>query len=250
MKIAIPELNNPVFKEVLKSFPNLTPISASSPAVAAQMVASGQADTLISGLDYSSRDVLIACKDNIPLNSPFFSSCFICQKDNQIIALADGGVNKLPNLEQYYTIVEDTANTFVKYTGEQPKIALLSYSTHGSGGKNPDLDRIYAAKDKITTNHPDWLIDGEIQLDAAINPNVAAKKVPDSPLKGNANILIVPDLNSGNILYKSLEQYGGFPCAGPIIQGFVKPLADLSRGSTSADITLTINVISKLLERS
>ena len=250
MKIAIPELNNPVFKEVLKSFPDLTPISASSPTVAAQMVVSGQADTLISGLDYPSRDVLIACKDNIPLNSPFFSSCFICQKDNQIIALADGGVNKLPNLEQYYTIVEDTANTFVKYTGEQPKIALLSYSTHGSGGKNPDLDRIYAAKDKITTNHPDWLIDGEIQLDAAINPNVAAKKVPNSPLKGNANILIVPDLNSGNILYKSLEQYSGFTCAGPIIQGFIKPLADLSRGSTPADITLTIKVISKLLERS
>ena len=86
-----------------------------------------------------------------------------------------------------------------------------------------------------------------MQLDAAINPQVANKKTPNSPLKGQANVLIVPDLNSGNILYKSLEQFAGFTIAGPIIQGFNIPLADLSRGSTIEDTILTINVIKGLL---
>ena len=88
-----------------------------------------------------------------------------------------------------------------------------------------------------------------MQLDAAVNPNVASKKIPDSPIQGDANILITPDLNSGNILYKSLEQFGGFTIAGPIIQGFKIPLADLSRGSTVQDTILTIDVIQKQLER-
>jgi len=124
---------------------------------------------------------------------------------------------------------------------------MLSYSTKGSGGKNPDLDKIYYVIDQIREKHPTWLIDGEMQLDAAINPRVATKKTPGSPLQGHANILITPDLNSGNILYKSLEQFGGFTVAGPIIQGFDRPLADLSRGSTVEDTILTIKVIRSLL---
>ena len=126
---------------------------------------------------------------------------------------------------------------------------MLSYSTYGSFGKNPDIEKIHFVIEKIKQNHPDYLIDGEMQLDAAINPKVAKKKTPDSPLEGQANILITPDLNSGNILYKSLEQFGDFTCAGPIIQGFEIPLADLSRGSTIEDIVLTIDVIKKQLER-
>ena len=100
--------------------------------------------------------------------------------------------------------------------------------------------------DKIRKFHPNWIIDGEMQLDAAISPQIAQKKIPNSPLKGGANILITPDLNSGNILYKSLEQFGGFTVAGPIIQGFKMPLADLSRGSSQKDITYTIEIIQKL----
>ena len=249
MKIIIPELNNPTIKEAIKAFPDIEYIPAESLTQAAKMLSNGEADSIISGLDYSSRDVLLAYKDNIPLKSEFFSSCFICKKDNQIIALADGGVNKLPTKEQLYTIVEDTAETFRKYTNETPKIAMLSYSTKGSGGKNPDLEKIYYTIEKIKQNYPDYIIDGEMQLDAAINPRVASKKTPDSPIKGTANILITPDLNSGNILYKSLEQFGGFTIAGPIIQGFKIPLADLSRGSTVEDVKLTIDVILKQLER-
>ena len=89
-----------------------------------------------------------------------------------------------------------------------------------------------------------------MQLDAAISPEVASKKTPESPLKGQANVLIVPDLNSGNILYKSIERFGGFTIAGPMIQGFIIPLADLSRGSTKQDIILTIRVLKSQIERS
>jgi len=175
-----------------------------------------------------------------------FSSCFICEKENQVLALADGGVIKTPNENQLYTIVEDTANSFTSFTGQQPIIAMLSYSTNGSGGKNPDLAKIHFVIDKIRENHPDWLIDGEMQLDAAIDPTVSAKKFPTSVVKGQANVLITPDLNSGNILYKSLERFGGYTVAGPIIQGFKMPLADLSRGSTVKDTSLTIKVIRSL----
>ena len=248
---SFPELNqNLVATEAIKSFPDTEFIPADSLDQAAKMLQSGQADSMISGLDYSSRDVLLAYKDHISLSSDFFSSCFICQKDDQIIAIADGGVNKQPTKEQLYCITEDTAKTYQAFTNNQPRIAMLSYSTYGSGGKNPDLEKIHFVIDKIKQNHPDFIIDGEMQLDAAVNPEVAAKKTKGSPIKGEANILITPDLNSGNILYKSLEQFAGFTIAGPIIQGFNIPLADLSRGSTVKDTILTIKVLLSQLKRS
>ena len=250
MKIIFPEIaTDPIAIEAIKSFPDIDFLPATSLDEAAKQLASGAADSMLSGLDYPSRDVLIAYKNHLSLKSDYFSSCFICQKDDTVFALADGGVNKLPTKEQLYTTVRDTAITFSTYTGETPRIAMLSYSTHGSGGKNPDLEKIHYVIAQIRQNYPDWLIDGEMQLDAAVNPKVATKKTPESPVAGQANILIVPDLNSGNILYKSLEQFAGFTCAGPIIQGFDIPLADLSRGSTVKDIILTIEVLKNQLER-
>ena len=248
MKIIFPELeSNPIAAESVKTFPDITFIPANNLDEANELLKNSQADSMISGLDYSSRDVLIAYKNHLALKSNFFSSCFICEKNGQTIAIADGGVNKKPSKEQLYTIVEDTAETFQKYTGKTPIIAMLSYSTYGSGGKNPDLEKIHYVIDQIKLNHPDYIIDGEMQLDAAVNPTVANKKTPKSPIKGQANILIVPDLNTGNILYKALEQFAGFTVAGPIIQGFEIPLADLSRGSTIDDTILTIKVLRSLL---
>ena len=250
MKILIPELENPIIEEAIKDFPEIEFLNTENLETAAKILKNNQVDSMLSGLDYSSRDVLLAYKENIPLKSDYFSSCFVCEKENYHFILADGGVNKSPSKEQLYTIVEDTAKTFETYYRETPKIAMLSYSTYGSGGKNPDLEKIHFVIEKIRELHPNWLIDGEMQLDAAINPRIAEKKTPASLLKGSANILIVPDLNSGNLLYKSLEQFGGFAIAGPMIQGFIIPLADLSRGSTIEDAKLTILVLKKLLERS
>ena len=249
MKIVFPELENSVAWEAIQSFPEIEFISAKSLDEAAEIVARGEADSMISGLEFPSRDVVIAYKNHLPLKSDYFSSCFVMKRGDYHLILADGGINKMPDENQLYTIVEDTARTHMAYFDEQPKIAMLSYSTYGSGGKNPDLNKIHFVIDKIRSKHPDWVIDGEMQLDAAISPEVAEKKTPGSPLMGSANILIVPDLNSGNILYKSLERFGGFTVAGPIIQGFLQPLADLSRGSTVSDTVLTIDVIKKLLGR-
>lgn len=250
MKIVIPELKNSTVQEVIKDFPTVEFLPAENLDAAAELLAKNKADSMLSGLDFSSRDVLLAYKNRISLSSDFFSSCFICKKADQLFALADGGVNKLPNKEQFYWIIKDTARTFATFSGETPHIALLSYSTNGSGGKNPDLEKIHYAIKKIRAEFPDWLIDGEMQLDAAIDPAISAKKFPTSQIAGRANVLITPDLNSGNILYKSLERFGGFTVAGPIIQGFDRPLADLSRGSTVSDVKLTLQVIIKLLERS
>ena len=248
MKIIFPEvIKNNLAKEAIKFFPNIEFLPADNLNHAIELLKT--ADSMISGLDYSSREVLITYKNHLPLKSAYFSSCFICKKAEKILALADCGVNKQPDAEKLYTIVEDTVETFKTYTNKIPKIAMLSYSTNGSGGKNADLEKIHYVINQIRANHPDWEIDGEMQLDAAVNPKIGQKKFPGSKVAGNANILITPDLNSGNILYKSLEQFGSFTCAGPIIQGFKIPLADLSRGSTLEDIKLTIDVIIKQLER-
>ncbi len=249
MKIVSPELENSIIKEAIKHFEDVEFFSANNLDEATKLLAEKKADSLIAGIDSSSRDVVLACKANIPLSSKYFSSCFVCERPDCHFVVADGGVNKQPDEDQLYCIVEDSAKTFIDYYGEQPKIAMLSYSTYGSGGKNPDLEKIHNVIRRIRESHPDWLIDGEMQLDAAIDPSVAAKKTPESPLKGRANILITPDLNSGNILYKSLERFGGFTIAGPILQGFAVPLADLSRGSTVEDVILTIKVIKKQFER-
>jgi phosphotransacetylase len=243
MKIIFPELGNPLAQAAIQNFPDISFLSAPDLVTATKMLSQHQADSMVSGLDYSSRDVLITYKNHLPLKSPYFSSCFICERGNQHFTIADGGVNKAPSEEQLYIIVEDTAKTYAAYYQETPKIAMLSYSTNGSGGKNPDLVKIHFVIERIRQSHPDWQIDGEMQLDAAINPEISAKKFPTSQIAGMANILITPDLNSGNILYKSLEQFGGFTIAGPIIQGFEMPLADLSRGSNIKDIVLTISVL-------
>ncbi len=267
MKIIIPEIENSTIQEAIRDFPEVEfltvegfraeevprtgdPEMTSRLEAAAKALESGGADSMLSGLDFSSRDVLLTYKKYIPLKSKFFSSSFICKKGGTILALADGGVNKIPDAEQLLTIVEDTARNFEIYTGEQPRIAMLSYSTNGSGGKNPDLFKIHFVISEIRRRHPEWRIDGEMQLDAAIDPEVAAKKFPASEIRGDANVLITPDLNSGNILYKALERFGGFTVAGPMIQGFTMPLADLSRGSTTADVELTLDVLVKLMERS
>ena len=248
MKIIFPELTtNQIARQAANHFEDIEFLPADTLPQAVEMLATGAANSMISGLDYSSRDVLLAYKNRLKLTSQFFTSCFICEKHDQILAIADGGVIKHPTEEQLYTIIEDTAKTYHTYVHIQPKIAMLSYSTHGSGGQDPDFDKIHYVIEQIKQHHPDWLIDGELQLDAAVSPVIAHKKTPDSPIGGQANILITPDLSSGNILYKSLERFGGFTVAGPLIQGFEIPLADLSRGNTLEDTILTIKVLRSLL---
>ena len=168
--------------------------------------------------------------------------------------LGDAAACKHPNSEQLYDITlqtHDTATKYFKYLNHgstnpasnnflTPRIAMLSFSTLGSGGRDETISLTQAVVEKVRETHPEILIDGEMQLDAAINPRVGEKKAPNSPVAGHANVLIVPDLNSGNILYKAMEQFGNFTSAGPILQGFNAPISDLSRGSTVLDIVSVI----------
>ena len=154
MKIVFPESENPIVKAATEPLRDIEILPASNLADATNLILDKKADSMISGLDYPSRDVLLAYKKNLPLQSKYFSSCFVVKKENQIIIIADGGVNKKPNKDQLYTIIEDTATTFKKCFNKVPKIALLSYSTKGSGGKNDDQEKNTFVINEIQKNHP------------------------------------------------------------------------------------------------
>ena len=260
MNIIFPELENPVVKSAIEEYNQENPTSAVNAICvenleeAARKTAEPDVDALIAGIDYTTRDVVLACKVflGMPEGVKTFSSCFVLKNGStksdslKTLILADAGVTKVPTENQLYDIVLETYDTAKKILADTPKIAMLSFSTMGSA-KDESIDKIKSVITRIRSEHPEIEIDGEMQLDCAVNPEIAAKKAPGSAVAGRANVLIVPDLNSGNILYKSLEQFGGYTAAGPILQGFKKPVSDLSRGSTKDDVKLVIETIAKLV---
>ena len=270
-RIVFPEINHPYVQEAIKlakqKFPDFEAIGADNLEHACAAVKAGVADSMIAGIDYTSRDVILAACDIIgvknprQLEKPTFSASFIFTKENKatplgqsVFILGDAAACKHPSFDQLYDITletHETATKYFKYLNHNstdsalnsfltPRIAMLSFSTLGSGGRDETISLSQAVVEKVRETHPEILIDGEMQLDAAINLRVGEKKAPNSPVAGHANILIVPDLNSGNILYKAMEQFGNFTAAGPILQGFNAPVSDLSRGSTVEDIFAVI----------
>jgi phosphate acetyltransferase len=270
-RIVFPEINHSYVQEAIKlakqKFPDFEAIGADNLEHACAAVKAGIADSMIAGIDYTSRDVILAARDIIgvknprQLEKPTFSASFIFTKENKatplgqsVFILGDAAACKHPSFDQLYDITletHETATKYFKYLDNNstdsalnnfltPRIAMLSFSTLGSGGKDETISLTQTVVEKVRETHPEILIDGEMQLDAAINPRVGEKKAPNSPVAGYANILIVPDLNSGNILYKAMEQFGNFTAAGPILQGFNAPVSDLSRGSTVEDILAVI----------
>ena len=270
-RIVFPEINHPYVQEAIKlakqKFPDFEAIGADNLEHACAAVKAGVADSMIAGIDYTSRDVILTARDIIgvknprQLEKPTFSASFIFTKENKatplgqsVFILGDAAACKHPSFDQLYDITletHETATKYFKYLNHNstdsalnsfltPRIAILSFSTFGSGGRDETISLSQAVVEKVRETHPEILIDGEMQLDAAINPRVGEKKAPNSPVAGHANILIVPDLNSGNILYKAMEQFGNFTAAGPILQGFNAPVSDLSRGSTVEDILAVI----------
>ena len=163
--------------------------------------------------------------------------------------LADCVMNMSPDSEQLAEIATLTAKTCLGF-GIEPKVAMLSFSTRDSA-KHESVERVKLATAMLKRKHPGMVVDGEIQLDAAVVPEVMQRKCADSPLKGEANVLIFPDLNSGNIGYKLVERLGGYEAIGPFLQGAALPVNDLSRGCSARDVlyVAAVTVIqSKVLE--
>ncbi|MGD9901376.1 MAG: phosphate acetyltransferase [Spirochaetales bacterium] len=161
--------------------------------------------------------------------------------DKGVVVLGDCAVNVDPTAEQLSDIGLATINTATKIAGLEPRVAMLSYSTHGSGS-GESVDKVVKATKLLKEKAPDTVIEGELQADSALSLRVARVKCRNNSWKGDANVLIFPELNSGNIGYKLLKFGGNFRAIGPIMQGFRKPVNDLSRGATLKEIVLTIAI--------
>ena len=200
------------------------------------LVKMGKADCLLGGATYSTADTVRPALQLIktkPGNS-LVSSSFILVKDDDKLAFADCAINIDPTEDDLVEIAAETAKT-ASIFGIDPRIAMLCYSTLGSG-KGEDVTKMVNATAKIKDQHPELKVEGELQFDAAVSPVVAKVKCPDSQVAGQANTFIFPDITSGNIGYKIAARLGGYEAIGPILQGLNAPINDLSRGCNAEEV--------------
>lgn len=207
------------------------------------MVKTSEADGLVSGAAHSTSDTLrpalqiLRTAPGTKLVSAFFVMVVPdCEYGaNGTFVFADSGLNEEPNAEALSEIAISSSKSFEQLVGEQAKVAMLSYSTYGSA-HSASTEKVIEATKLAKEKAPDLLLDGEMQLDAAIIPEVAASKAKGSPVAGQANVLIFPDLGAGNIGYKLVQRLAKAEAYGPLCQGIAKPVNDLSRGCSSKDI--------------
>jgi phosphate acetyltransferase len=207
---------------------------------AAMMVKENLADGSVAGSASATADVMragIQCI-GMPEGISIVSSFFLMLFPDKNYSFADCAVVPDPDEKQLADIAISTADNLRKLTGEEPIVAMLSFSTKGSA-KHDAIDKVLNATQIIRTKRPDINVDGELQFDAAVIESIGKKKAPGSNAAGKANVLIFPDLNSGNIGYKIAQRWGKAEAVGPIIQGLKKPFFDLSRGCSVDDIVNT-----------
>ncbi|MEE9450287.1 MAG: phosphate acetyltransferase [Ignavibacteriaceae bacterium] len=210
---------------------------------AAMMVKEGMADGSVAGSSASTADVMragiqcVGMPDGISIASSFFLMIF----PEKVYSFADCAVVPDPDVNQLADIAISTADNHRNLTGEEPLVAMLSFSTKGSA-QHESVDKVIDAVKVIRDKRPDLEVDGELQFDAAIIDSIGKKKAPGSTVAGNANVLVFPDLNSGNIGYKIAQQLGGAEAVGPMVQGLNKPFFDLSRGCSVDDIVNTTSI--------
>ncbi|UTW41778.1 phosphate acetyltransferase [bacterium SCSIO 12844] len=206
------------------------------------MVQQGLADGLVSGAVHTTADTirpalkLIKTKENYHIVSSVF---FMCTAD-KVLVYGDCAINPNPTADELAEIAIQSSESAISF-GIEPKIAMISYST-GSSGTGKDVEKVRKATEIIKQKRPDLVIDGPMQYDAAIDPKTAKTKAPNSPVAGNANVIIFPDLNTGNTTYKAVQRSANILSIGPILQGLNKPVNDLSRGATVDDIIYTIAI--------
>jgi phosphate acetyltransferase len=209
---------------------------------ATMMVHLGYADGMVSGAAHSTGDTIrpalqiIKTSPGVSLVSSVF---FMCLK-TKVLVYGDCAVNQDPSAKELAEIAFSSAKTADAF-GIEPKVALLSYST-GDSGSGADVDKVKEATRLVKEMCSEYEFEGPIQYDAAINKDVAAKKLPNSKVAGIANVLIFPDLNTGNNTYKAVQRSSGAVAIGPVLQGLNKPINDLSRGCLVEDIVNTVAI--------
>ncbi|XMT16739.1 phosphate acyltransferase [Candidatus Saccharibacteria bacterium oral taxon 488] len=248
-RVVFPEGNNHIIQQAARALeesgavqPVLLDGKEDAISRGATMLTSGEADVMVAGIDHPTKDVLRAGLKIVGLapDIRYASSFFVIDVpqfqggEQGLLLFADCGMNIQPNAEQLAAIAMTSAGSAASL-GWEPRVAMLSYSTKGSAGGD-SVELVTQALQLVKTEQPDILIDGELQLDAAIVPAIGQKKSPDSPVAGRANVLVFPDLDSGNIAYKLAEHLAGGHAYGPILQGFARPISDLSRGSSVDDV--------------
>ncbi|BCL13744.1 phosphate acetyltransferase [Micromonospora sagamiensis] len=206
------------------------------------MVQTGHADGMVSGATHTTAATIRPAFEiirNVPGVS-VASSVFFMLLADRVLVYGDCAVNPDPDAAQLADIAISSADTAARF-GIEPRVAMLSYST-GSSGAGADVEKVAAATKLVRERRPDLLVEGPIQYDAAIDPQVAATKLPESPVAGRATVFVFPDLNTGNNTYKAVQRSAGAVAVGPVMQGLRRPVNDLSRGATVADIVNTVAI--------
>ena len=200
------------------------------------LVKMGTADCLLGGATYSTADTVRPALQLIKTKpgNKIVSSCFIMVRGEEVLAMGDCAINIKPTDDELVEIAMECAKC-ARTFGVDPKVAMLSYSTKGSG-KGEDVDKVRSACEKVKALNPDFAVDGEMQFDAAVSPTVGQLKFPGSQVAGYANTFIFPDINAGNIGYKIAQRLGGFEAYGPILLGLNAPINDLSRGCNADEV--------------
>lgn len=215
------------------------------------LVRLGEADAMIGGCVRTSGDLISAAKEVVGLHEEITvpSSFFIIElPEGQPLVYADAAVNANPSAEELADIAVASARSVAALMEEDPKVALLSFSTRGSAS-HPDVEKVQEATERAKDAAPEYDIDGEFQGDTALDEETARRKIEGDvgPVAGQANTLVFPDLDAGNIAYKLTQELAGANAYGPVLQGFAEPVSDLSRGASVEDIVgaavITANLV-------